>query len=270
MLTNRVDGLTYYQFRRLAERGEIVHAVSGRSGGRSVGPFASLDVSYAVGDEPTVVEGNRAMLCAALRIDPRTVVCAEQVHGNLVARVGRSDVGHGYANPTPAIAVADALITDEPDVHLWLTFADCVPILLHDVARRAVGLVHAGWRGTVGHIVSRTVEAMGREFGTRPTDLLAGIGPAIGPCCYQVGAEVAAAVRTAFPGDADLLQPTAGGGGRFDLPGANARLLARLGVLPENVERSEYCTACRTDLFFSHRAEGGLTGRMAAVIGIRP
>jgi YfiH family protein len=160
-------------------------------------------------------------------------------------------------------------VTDEPGTYLWLGFADCTPVLLYDPIQRAIGLAHAGWRGTVGHVVARTVEAMLREFGTRPADLLAGIGPAIGPCCYQVGPEVASAVRTAFPDDPDLLTPDGSDRMRLNLPGANARLLTRLGVPAEQVELSDLCTACRTDLCFSHRAEAGRTGRLAAVIGLR-
>lgn len=263
-------GIACLQFPGLMGQAGVVHGVSSRTGGHSDGPFASLNLSYAVGDEPGRVAANRDAFCRALGVDPRGVVCAQQVHGSEVARVGRAEAGRGYADRATAISGADALVADEPGVYLWLTFADCVPILLFDPVHRAVGLAHAGWRGTVGHVAARTVEAMVREFGTRPADLLAGVGPAIGPCCYQVGPEVADAARLAFPDDPNVLWPDGAGGQRLDLPGANARLLARLGVPTECVELADHCTACRTDLFYSHRAEGSRTGRLAAVIGIRP
>ncbi len=269
-LQTDLRAIHFLQFAVLARRAELVHGVSRRTGGASEGHLASLNLSYAVGDEPGRVAANRDAFCAALGVDPAGVVCAQQVHGVEVARVGRAEGGRGYADRATAVVGADALIADEPGVYLWLTFADCVPVLLYDPVRRAVGLAHAGWRGTVGHIAARTAEAMAREFGTRPADLIAGVGPAIGPCCYQVGPEVAEAVRAAFPDAPDLLRPDDAGRERLDLPLANARLLARAGVPPERIELAGYCTACRTDLFYSHRAEQGRTGRMAAVIGLRP
>ncbi len=269
MQARQQDGLTYYQFANLASRPELVHGVSGRGGGRSAGHLAALNLSFAVGDDPARVLTNRDAYCAALGVEPAGVVCAEQIHGVGVARVGRAEGGRGYAERASAVAGVDALISDEAGAVLWLTFADCVPVLLYDPARRAVGLAHAGWRGTTGHIVARTVEAMSWHFGTRPADILAGVGPAIGPCCYQVGPEVVAAVRSAFPDAPDLLVPDGLDRARLDLLGANAGLLARLGVPTAQIELAGHCTACRTDLFYSHRAEGGRTGRMAAALALR-
>lgn len=263
-------GVTYLRSANLDALDGLVHAVSSRLGGSSEGHFATLNLSYAVGDDSLVVRDNRGRLCAALGIEPSGVVCAEQVHGSEVARVGRADGSRGYRERATAVPGADALVTDEPGLYLWLTFADCVPVLLCDPVRRAIGLAHAGWRGTVGHVARRTVETMAREFSSRPEDMVALVGPAIGGCCYEVGEEVAEAIRAALPGDAAELVRVDGRSHRANLPLANARLIESAGVPVDRVEVAPLCTACRTDLFYSHRAERGRTGRFAAVVGLRP
>jgi YfiH family protein len=160
----------------------------------------------------------------------------------------------------------DALITATPGVPLMLRFADCVPILFYDPARKVVGLAHAGWRGTVAGIAQATVEAMGRTFGCRPQDMIAGIGPAIGPCCYTVGADVVQAVRQAFPGGSERLTHRAGGHWQLDLWSANQVQLAECGV--GQIEVAGLCTACHTEEWFSHRATGGKTGRFGVLAGL--
>lgn len=263
------NGITCYTFEALDGRRRLVHAVSGRAGGRSEDELAGLNVSYAVGDDSTVVLANRRDLCAAVGIDPAGVVCAAQVHGAAVARVGAAERGRGFASRESAIPDVDALITDEPGVYLWLGFADCAPILLYDPVYQAIGLAHAGWRGTVGGIAARTVEAMAREFGSDPAEIIATVGPCIGPCCYEVGAEVAAAARAGLPAPDEALVATGPNTWRFDLPAANAQLLCAAGVRADNIERSGICTSCRPDLFYSHRAQRGRAGRFAAIIGLR-
>ena len=168
-----------------------------------------------------------------------------------------------------AIADVDALISDEPGVFPLLLFADCVPILLVDPRRPAVGLAHAGWQGTAGAIAARTVEAMAAEFGSDPADVVAGVGPAIGGCCYEVSDEVAGAVLAATPPGAEALRPGRGGRPHLDLAAANRAQLLAAGLRPECVELAEQCTSCRVDRFFSHRAEQGRAGRHAAIVGLR-
>jgi hypothetical protein len=165
------------------------------------------------------------------------------------------------------LAKADALITDRPEVTLFLRFADCVPILLFDPKRRVVGLVHAGWRGTLSKIVAATVHAMVAQYGCRPADIQAGIGPSIGPCHYAVGPEVVAQARAAFPGKADDLLVPVNNHYHLDLWAANACALRATGV--EQIDVSRICTACHTDDFFSHRGEQGRTGRFGALIGLQ-
>jgi YfiH family protein len=164
------------------------------------------------------------------------------------------------------VPATDALVTDTPGLALLLRFADCQPIILYDPARHAQGLVHAGWRGLAQGVARRAVETMQEAFGTNPSDLLAGLGPAIGPCCYTVGDDVASAMGYALPDWREVMALEASGRGwRLDLPAANAQQLAAAGVPTGQMERAGLCTACRNDEFFSHRADNGQTGRFAAV-----
>jgi hypothetical protein len=161
---------------------------------------------------------------------------------------------------------ADAIITNKPGITLFMRFADCVPILLYDRELRAVGIIHAGWQGTVALIVQHTVDAMARWYGSDPGNLIAGIGPSIGPDHYEVGEDVAKPAMEVFNSDAELVLEKRNGCWYFDLWKANEILLRRSGV--KNIEQSNECTACDTHLWYSHRAEKGQTGRFAGLIGL--
>ena len=176
------------------------HGLSGRLGGVSEAPYDSLNLALHVGDEPEAVIVNRRRYLTALGLDAARLVTPEQVHGEAIARVTARDASRGALSYDDAIAATDALITDEEDLPLLLCFADCTPILFLDPVRRAVGIAHGGWKGTVRRIAAKTVRRMQDEFGSRVEDILVGIGPSIGPCCYEVGAEVAEQFRAAFPG----------------------------------------------------------------------
>jgi YfiH family protein len=251
---NDNNGLVTYRFEGLAIEG-LGHAVFTRLGGASLGPFATLNVGHTVGDSQAAVAENHARIYRHLGLAPGCVASAHQVHGNRIAVVASDGTGQIYPN-------ADGLVTNVPGVALLLRFADCQPILLYDPAHRALALVHAGWRGVVQAIARRAVETMQAAFGTQPADLLAGLGPAIGPCCYTVGDDVAAAMGYALPDWKKVMHATKEGW-RFDLPTANARQLAAAGV--RHIEEAGLCTSCRNDEFFSHRADHGRTGRFAVV-----
>jgi YfiH family protein len=213
-----------------------------------------------VGDDPDHVRENHERICSALDIQRSALVSPHQVHSAVVRVVSERDRGR-------VCAQTDALVTASPGVYLMLRFADCVPVLFYDPVRHAVGLAHAGWRGTVACIARATVQKMVDAFGCRPAEIRAGIGPSIGPCCYEVGAEVVDVVREAFPEAPHLVRPKAGGRWHLDLWEANSYQLASEGLA--DVEVAGLCTACRTDEWFSHRAERGRTGRLGAVIGLR-
>lgn len=260
MLLTEKNGRRTYQFEHVGGE-ELIHAVFTRLGGVSQGPFATLNVSHNVGDEPQAVIENHRRVYASLGLGTEQVVTARQVHGNRVAVVAGRDAGGVMPN-------TDGLVTAMPGLALLLRFADCQPILLYDPEHHALGLAHAGWRGVALGIARRLLEAMQQAFGTRPVALLAGLGPAIGPCCYTVGHEVAASMGYALPDWKRAMQPEGENGWRLDLTAANAQLLAAAGV--RQIEQAGICTACRNDEFFSHRADGGRTGRFAVVAYLVP
>jgi YfiH family protein len=248
----------YYCFDTIPANGVVGHAVFTRRGGVSQPPFDSLNLSVSVPDAEADVYANRATAYGIYGRGSNTLVHAHLVHGNEVALVSQADHGR-YVGP------ADGLITNKPGCGLTMNYADCAPIFLYDSRHQAIGLGHAGWKGAVADLPGALVRAMVQAFGSRPAELLAAIGPTIGPCCYEVGQPVLSAVVDAFPGADELLRSAAGQDGKryFDLPLANAQRLAAAGVV--RIEMSHLCTACRTDLFYSHRAEGGRTGRFGAV-----
>ena len=255
------DGLVFYQFDHLARCAGVRHAIFTRLGGRSRGACAGLNVGSLVGDDPAAVQANHERIYACLGLAPAAVVTARQVHGAQVAVVGSSDAG-------TVVPSTDAVVSNEMGITLLLRFADCAPVVLYDPQRRAIGLAHAGWRGLVAGVVANTVAALQSAFGCRPADVLAGVGPAIGPCCYQVGPDVVAEVERVFDHPGDLFTGQPDGTMHFDLPAAVRRHLQLCGVT--RIEDSGLCTSCHTDEFFSHRAEHGRTGRFAAVVTLQP
>jgi hypothetical protein len=213
-----------------------------------------------VGDDLAAVEANHELIFRALGIRREDVVSPHQVHGTTVRTVSERDRGQ-------VCPETDALVTATPGVTLMLRFADCVPILFYEPVQCVVGLAHAGWRGTVAGIAEATVRTMVDALGCCASDIRAGIGPSIGPCCYEIGDDVAAVVSRAFPDSTGLLERNSSGRWYFDLWAANRRQLLAAGV--RIVELALICTACHTQEWFSHRAERGKTGRLGALIGLR-
>jgi len=231
-----------------------------RAGGVSAGAFATLNLSYGVGDAPDAVRENRRRVARAWRATLECLVEAEQVHGSTVASVGRDAAG-------TVVPGADALVTDAPGVWLAVYSADCVPLLVVDPERPAVGALHAGWRGTAEGIVRVLFDVMRARFGTRPDRLRAALGPAIGPCCYEIDDPVARAME----GEAwwrDVATATRPGRWQLDLRGAIARQLLESGVASDAIEVVGGCTACDREQFFSYRRDR-VTGRLAGCIRLR-
>ncbi len=253
MLRRESGGMITYHFESLEVEG-LVHAVFTRLGGVSREPFDTLNVSHNVNDAGVHVAENHARVYGHLGLTAAQVTSPRQVHGNRVAVITSADAG-------TTIPDTDGLVTIAPHVALLLRFADCQPILLYDPARHAMGLIHAGWRGVAQGIARRAVEIMVQAFGTRPADLIAGLGPAIGPCCYTVGDRVAAAMGYVLPNWSDALSPQGEDAWYLDLSAANAQQLAAEGV--RQIETANLCTSCRHDEFYSHRAGNGRTGRFA-------
>ncbi len=260
---NKVQYLTIDSF---SLTGLVAHAFTTRRGGVSKGDYATLNLSFRVGDEAGNVLINRMIICRTLGADLDRLVAAEQVHGDSVAVVTAAHRGRGAKEPKSALPATDALITRERGLMLSSYHADCVPVFLFDPVQRVVGLVHAGWKGSALQIAGRTVQKMQEIFGSRPEDCLAGIGPSIGPCCYEVDEPVRGLFESSFASWRDFFTPASPGRWRLDLWEANRRALLLAGLQEERVAVANLCTGCRRDLFFSHRASGGRTGRMAALI----
>lgn len=243
----------------------MTHAVFTRQGGVSQAPWASLNVGATVGDDLAHVLENRRRSFHAMDRAPDSVFDVWQVHSREVVSTDRPR----HANE-PHMK-ADAILTGQPGVTLYMRFADCVPILLFDPRRRAVGLVHAGWQGTVLQIAAEAVAAMQSTYGSLPQDICAGIGPSIAAHHYEVGPEVVKKVQEAFGADAAGLlspaeHPNGGSGLQLDLWQANRLLLEWAGV--RSIEIAGLCTACHLEDWYSHRGEKGRTGRFGALIAL--
>lgn len=252
------NGLRYFQFDSL----DVRHAVFTRRGGVSPEPWASLNVGGTVGDAIERVRSNRLLSFETLGCKPDSIFDVWQVHS---ADVVCADAPRNYDEPYKK---ADIILTDNPDVTLFMRFADCVPILAYDPLKRVVAIAHAGWMGTVRDVAGATIKAMRERYGVHPKDVIACIGPSIGPDHYEVREDVAAQAERTFGNDSSLMLPRSNGRIHFDLWRANQYLLERAGV--NRIELASICTACNTDDWFSHRAEKGRTGRFGALISVLP
>lgn len=260
----------------MAKHPKLTAGFSTRPGGVSEGPYASLNCGLHVEDDPSRVVENRRRLSAALGAPFDASVYAEQVHGKEIQVVGALQRGAGREAREDALQGKDGFVTKEPGVVLHALFADCVPLFFYDPVKQAVGLAHAGWKGTALGIAAATVETMSAAFGSRPRDLKAAIGPSIGRCCYEVDDRVMdrmeKSLRDIWVADAQepLYERMDGGKAMLNLQQINRQIMIKAGILPSGIEISGLCTSCRTDLFYSHRKEGGRTGRMSAWIGLAP
>ncbi|MBM7565725.1 peptidoglycan editing factor PgeF [Paenibacillus sacheonensis] len=245
---------------------------TGRHGGVSSSPWTSLNCGLHVGDADEDVTHNRRMIAEALGWPFEAWTCAEQVHGDRVLAVTLDDRGKGRESRRTVVGDADAMMTNERNVLLTSFYADCVPLYFYDPKNGVIALAHAGWKGTVLEIARKTTEAMAAGYGSEPADIQAAIGPSIGLCCYEVNEVVLDRVIPLI-GQMNLRQeeivvPTVERKARINLKELNRQIMIKAGILPSHIECSEWCTGCATDLFFSHRMEGGATGRMVSWIGM--
>lgn len=244
----------------------VKYGYSTRLLGASKGIYASMNLGQNRGDDPACVMENYRRICGAIGLPTGRLVLSKQVHLCHVQKVTAADAGNGFFREN-RFDDADALMTDEKDVPLVIFTSDCVPVFLYDPVHPAIALVHAGWRGTVGGIVRNTIEAMQREYGTNPEDVLSAIGPSICRQCFEIGPEVAEQFETAFSGHTGEVLFTGEGDRSYaDLWRANELMLLSAGVRPDHITVSGLCTMCRPDLFFSHRATGGRRGSNAGFL----
>ncbi len=242
----------------------VKHCFTSRHGGVSRGHTASLNLSFSR-EERDVVYENYRILSAAEGFTLQNFVLSDQVHETGIWKVTQTDAGKGITKSSD-IRNIDALMTDLPHIPLAVFVADCGSILLADPVHHAVAAVHSGWRGTCARIAQKTLVAMQEAYGTRPQDVIAAIGPCIGPCCYEVGAEVKEAFLSA-DFSADLFTPS-GNAFMLDLWNANRSVLIDAGVPASQISVAEVCTKCHSDDYFSHRATLGKRGNLAAIIEI--
>jgi polyphenol oxidase len=251
--------LTAYEFESLRPHRRLAHGIFTRHGGVSPSPWHSLNLSTATGDSRDHIDENYRRVYGALGHSPDTAISSHQVHGSSVAVVTGEQRGQ-------RLDACDGLVTDEPGIVLLQRHADCVPILLYDPKRPAIGVAHAGWRGTLAGVPGELVRAMCEAFGSRPADLIAAVGPSIGPCCYDIGAEVQRGFIARHADAGQWLAAGDDGRVRLDLWEANRAMLAAAGV--REIEVAGICTACNVDEFYSARAENRRNGCFGAVIAL--
>ncbi len=260
------NGIRYGQFSHFPDF--VTQAVSTRIGGYSLN--GDLNLTLHTGDDTDHVIQNRRKFCHAVGLSDKQIVTPQQVHGEQIVYVTEEDCGRGAWSYDDAIPDCDALITDRPNVALFLCFADCVPILLVDPVNRAIGLSHAGWKGTAKKIGQKTLLQMQARFGTRPQDCLVGIAPSIGECCYEVDDHVVNEFCKEYSSLDTFLTPSIEQGKyHLNLWQANRLQLEEIGVPSDNIVSADICTSCNADILFSYRAEHGKTGRIAAVLALK-
>ncbi|MGN0407977.1 MAG: peptidoglycan editing factor PgeF [Bacteroides sp.] len=269
-----VSDVTFVQCNALGDIKFINHAFSTRFGGVSEDIWKSMNLNFGRGDDENAVLENFKRFAKAIDTPVENMVCSMQTHTTNVIKVTKDDCGNGIITPQKFNDV-DGLITNEPGVCLVTTYADCVPLYFIDVAGRAVGLSHSGWRGTVGNITNVTVEKMREEFGTLPENIVTFIGPSICKNCYEVSEDVAmkfAEVYTEEEQQKILTKKNVVQGEQkylLDLHAANVINMKNAGIPIDNIHVTDLCTCCNPNFFFSHRASRGQRGGLCAFLEIR-
>lgn len=281
-IENVNKGVTYLTFPSLSEHTEYIHAFSTRLGGVSEGIYESMNLSFTRGDDDNCVRDNFSRFADAVGVPYDSIVMSDQTHTTNIRLVTSADKGNGLTRPKNFFDT-DALITNERGVTLFTSFADCVPLFFIDPVNKAIGLAHSGWRGTVGRIGAKTIAKMQEEFNSKPSDIIAAIGPSICSDCYEVSADVAKAFINEFEDMTNQIvfsqeeyyinhkiNKTANPDKyQLDLWRANEIILTQAGILPEHLTTTDICTCCNPDILFSHRASHGQRGNLAAVLMIK-
>lgn len=268
MMLNNSDSVPYLTYNSLSEIKFINHAFTTRLGGVSKGEFTSMNMAFNRGDSDESVTENYKRFCKSAGFEYESLVASAQDHNTFVRAVTSADKGVGIYRPKDIQSV-DALITNEKGVTLVTYYADCTPLFFVDTNNKAIGLAHAGWRGTVGRIGERVVKKMGEMYETDPADIVAAIGPAISVCCYEVDKPCAENFLALDDLDTDkFVFPKSSGKFMIDLFETNRQILVKSGVKPENITVSDLCTNCNSELLWSHRATKGHRGTMSAFMCI--
>ncbi len=268
-LLNTEHGTPFLHFEALDAIPCIRHGFSTRLGGVSTGDFTTLNLSFARGDEEEAVHQNYERILKSMDMKENRLAFSDQVHDTIIHRVTLEDTyaSHQYEKKLVGI---DGLITNEKNVTLVTSYADCVPLYFVDPVKKAIGLSHSGWKGTVGKIGKKTVEAMVREFGSEKEDIICVIGPSICFDCYEISKDVADEFMVNFTNEitSKILYDKGNGKYQLDLWLTNKYILMEAGIPEENITNSNLCTCCNHTLLFSHRASQGKRGNLAAFLSL--
>lgn len=267
MIEKHINSLPLWFFQNLLNYRDICHFVSTRNGGFSNPPYDSLNLGFHVGDNPETVYKNREQLAFVLKIKLNHFTTANQIHGSTVAIIPENLRGSGACNCDTAISATDAMVTNTPNICLMVLQADCVPILFFDLKKKVIGIAHAGWRGTVQKVAQNTVRVLKENFHCSPHNILVGIGPSIGPCCYKIGPEIIRQIEKGFCSQKEyVMNEMLRDNGYFNLWEANRMQLVQMDIPERNIEIANICTYCNHNSFFSYRHQQRETGRFGAGI----
>lgn len=268
MTLNENKGVPYLTYNRLSDIDFIRHAFSTKHGGVSTDEWTSMNFAFSRGDNPENVLENYKIFSDAVGFDYNSLVTSSQDHHTYVRPVTKNECGIGIWREKDMLSV-DALITNEPNVTLVTHYADCTPLFFVDTVGKAIGLAHAGWRGTVGKIGEEVIKKMTALYGTNPSNVVVAIGPAISKCCYEVDKDCAENFYNLKDLDnSKFIFPKEDGKYMIDLLETNRQIVMRAGVKKENIVLSDLCTKCNSDLLWSHRATNGHRGTMCAFMCI--
>lgn len=266
---NEKNGVVFLSFPKIDAAGGTLHGFSTRLGGVSEGVFSTMSFSTSLPDKREAVLENYSRFCAAIGGDYKNTVLSDQTHTANVRVVGKKDVGKGLFSERDYTDV-DGLVTNEKDVILVTQFADCTPLAFYDPIKKVVAASHAGWRGTVALIAKNTIDVMVNNFGSNPKDIICGIGPNIGECCYEVDDPVIDEInKLSFLDFSSAYTSKENGKYMLNLKEVNRQILVHFGILPENIDVADLCTCCCSDIFHSHRATKGKRGTLSLMIGLK-
>ncbi len=266
-ILHKKNNLYYLSFPAFDHTKMVYHGFSTRHGGVSQGIFTSLNLGFYSGDCINNVYDNYKKFCSVLNVNEQNLVFSDQIHKTHIYCATKKDCGKGYMKKSDIKGI-DGLITNEPEVPLVTLYADCVPLFFLDPMQKVVGLAHAGWRGTVNRIASKMVQTFQSVYHSNPEDLLVGIGPSIGPCCFEVDQPVAQIFQQQITGD-NWIQSWENGKYNIDLWKTNQQILLEAGIEKTHISIMKLCTQCYKDHFFSHRGHQGKRGSLAAIIELK-
>ena len=262
------EELIYYTIESFDKTELVNHGFSTRLGGVSDGDLNSLNLGVKKKDTEENILSNYKVFTKSLGIKMENLVLTDQVHEDKILEVDERDRGKGLSRESNINGI-DGFVTNKKHVALVTFYADCVPLFFLDPVKKAIGLTHAGWKGTVKRIGQKTIKKMIQAYGTDPKDILIGIGPSIGKCCFEVGGEVIDVIEANFEGAEEYFYKKDNGKFMLDLWDINKDQFLEMGVLESNITVSNICTKCNKDTFFSHRGDNGKTGSLAAIMQLK-